>query len=385
MDRELLHINITAFPVGVERIIDPALRGRPVVIAAMNSPRAVALAISREAYLEGVRKGMAVASAKKFCRGLIVIPPNEQLYRRAALSVLDLVAPYSPLVEPWRPGHLHLDLTGTRRLFGSVVDTAAKINREIRDRLCLRNTVGVAQNKLVSRVASRVIRPRGLCEVFAGSEAAFLAPLEVDVLPGIGDKTAARLADFNIALVGELAAVSADHLVMAFGAMGRRLHQYARGIDDSPVRPPERAPLVAEEETLGEDANDDHTVMAVLYLLTERATRRLRAMRCRARSVKLELIYADHVSASREAALREPADLDRPVFAKAGELLEKTWARRVRLRWLGLTLKDLARGPRQLGLFDHDRENERERSLAVALDQVRARFGESALRCGRTL
>jgi DNA polymerase-4 len=385
MDRDLLHINITAFRVGVERVGDPALRGRPVVIAAMNSPRAVALAISREAYLEGVRKGMAVANARKFCRGLIVIPPNEQLYRKAARSVLELVAPYTPLIEPWRPGHLHLDLTGTRRLFGSAVDTAARINREIRDRLCLRNTVGVAQNKLVSRVASRVIRPRGLCEVFAGSEAAFLAPLEVDVLPGVGDKTSAKLADFNIALVGELAAVSADHLAMAFGSMGRRLHQYARGIDDSPVRPPERAPVVAEEETLGEDANDDRAIMAVLYLLTERAGRRLRSMSCCARSMKIEIIYADHVSASREAALPEPADLDHPLFMKARELLERTWSRRVRLRWIGLTLKDLARGPQQLGLFDRDRESERERSLAVALDHVRAKFGESSLRYGRTL
>jgi DNA polymerase-4 len=386
MFRDVLHINVTSFPVGVERVVDSSLRERPVVVSAMNSARAVVLALSREAYLEGVRKGMPALQARKFCRGLVIIPPNQPLYRRASRAVHRLLADYSPLIEPWRMGHLHIDMTGSRRLFGPSVDIGARINREIRERLRLRNTVGVARNKLVSRVASRVIRPRGLCEVFPGSEAEFIAPLEVDMLPGIGTRTEAALSDFNICLVGELAAIPAEHLAMAFGPLGFRLHQYARGIDHSPVRPPELAPAVQEEETLAEDANDDYTVLAALYLLVERAGRRLRKLGRRARTVKLELTYSDYVTVKSRAKLAEPDDLDGAIFREARILLERTWTRRTRLRYLCLTLTDLVGGARQLKLFeDREQRPERDRNLNAALDKIRERYGRDAVRYGRTL
>jgi DNA polymerase-4 len=203
MDHYVLHINISAFPIGVERAVDARLRARPVVIAGQGSGRGVVLAVSREAYLEGVLKGMPVAQAQKICGGLIIIPPNEPLYRQAAEAVADHLRSYSPLIEQWRAGHMFVDLTGTRRLLGLAVDTAARIQRELRERFSLRNSVGVAGNKLVSRVASRVIRPRGVCDIFPGGEAAFLAPLEIQVLPGLGEKTAIKLADLNISRVGE--------------------------------------------------------------------------------------------------------------------------------------------------------------------------------------
>jgi DNA polymerase IV len=389
MDRDVLHINISAFPIGVERVIDSRLRERPVVIAAANSPRAVALAVSREAYLEGVLKGMAVDKARKFCRGLIVVPPNPLLYRRAETAVEKIVAAYTPLVEPGRPGHLHLDLTGSRRLLGQPLDAAARLSAEIKSRLRLRNTVGLASNKLVARVASRVIRPRGLVDVFPGGEADFLAPLELDVLPGVGDKTAAALADFNLRRVGELAALAPEHLFLAFGRQGLRLHQYALGIDPSPVRPPERAPALREEETLSDDSNDDRVVSATLLHLCERAGRRLRSMAAAARLIRLEIGYADHVSAARQVKLAAPEDQDRRLFAAAQTLLEQAWTRRIRLRYLTLTVKDLHQGPRQLELFsdpdDDAGARRRDQRLTAALDHVRTRFGESAVRWGKAL
>jgi DNA polymerase IV len=383
MDRDVLHINVSAFPIGVERVMNSALRERPVVIAPASSVRAVALAVSREAYLEGVRKGMPVTSAKKFCRGLIVIPPNEPLYRRASAAVLDYLDQYSPLIEPWRAGHLYLDLTGTRRLFGPPVDTGAKIQKELKARFSLRSAVGLASNKLVSRVASRVIRPRGVCDVFPGGEGIFLAPLPVEVLPGLDEKAEATLSDLNLARVGELAALPPEHLVLAFGPFGYRLHRFARGRDDSPVRPAERAPVIREEETLAEDSNDDRVILGVLYLLVERAARRLRQIQRLAGAVRLEITYADHVSVSRQARLAQPGDLDGPLFDAARHLLESAWTRRTRLRYLGLSLKDLVEAPRQLRLFAEDQGQER--ALVSALDQLRRRFGETAVRHGRVV
>jgi len=383
MDRDVLHINVSAFPIGVERVKDSALRERPVVIAPANSPRAVALSVSREAYLEGVRKGMPVAVARKFCRGLIVIPPNEPLYRKAAAALQTYLDQYSPLIEPWRAGHLFLDLTGTRRLFGPAVDTGAKIQKELKARFSLRSAVGLATNKLVSRVASRVIRPRGVCDVFPGGERVFLAPLPVEVLPGIGEAAEVKLSELNIGRVGELAGISPEHLFLAFGSLGYRLHRYALGRDDSPVRPAERALAIREEETLAEDSNDDRVVLGVLYLLVERAGRRLRQVQHRAGMVRLELTYADHVSAWRQVRLTDPTDLDGALFAAAKRLLESVWTRRTRVRYLGLSLKELSPEPRQLRLFPEAAAEVKERGLVAALDQLRSRFGEKAVRYGR--
>lgn len=382
MERNVIHLAIGAFPIGVERVVRPGLRDRPVVLAAPGSPRAVALEVSIEARREGVRRGMTMAQAKKFCPGLIVIEPDEPLYRRASAAVMKLAGNYSPLVEPGGMGRMHLDLTGTRRLFGPAVDTAARLQRELKARLYLRSSVGVAGNKLVSGVASRVIQPRGVCDVFPGGEEPFLSPLEIGVLPGVGDKTADRLRELNVRMVGELQRIPAEHLALAVGALSRRLAQAARGIDESPVRPPERAPSVREEETLADDTNDDGAAQGALFLLVERCCRRLRGGRCRAGLLRLEFTYSDHVSVRAEARLPSPSDLDGPVFEAARRLLEKSWTRRTRLRYLCLTLQDLRRGPAQLGLFGED--DGRERRLRTALDGIRRRFGEGSVRVGRT-
>ncbi|MFO8058035.1 MAG: DNA polymerase IV [bacterium] len=383
MDRNIIHINISAFPVGVERAKAPALRERPVAVAAEGSSRAVVLALSREAYLEGVVKGMSVSRARRVCPGLRVIPPDFSLYQRAARAVFDHVNRYSPEVEPWRPGHLHADLTGTRRLFGRPVDVAARLQAELRDRFSLRNTVGVAGNKLVSRVASRVVRPRGVCDVFAGGEAGFLAPLDVSVLPGVGPKTRQTLADLNINTVGEVAAIPLEQLYLVLGSRASTMHRMARGIDETPVRTPRAAPLVREDETLAEDTNNRDRVLAVLYLLAERAGRRLRHMESRASALEVEILYTDHVRACRQARLSIPTNLDREIFDEAARLLERAWTRRTRLRCIALEAGDLVHGPVQLGLFDQN--HEKDRNLCAALDAVRERFGEKALRTGRTI
>ncbi len=383
MDKNVIHINISAFPVGVQRAVEPGLRDRPVAVAAEGSSRAVILALSREAYLEGVKKGMALSKARRICPRLCVIPPDFALYRRASRAVLDHVGRYSPLVEPWRPGHMHADLTGTRRLFGNAVDAAARIQAELRDKFSLRNTVGVAGNKLVSRVASRVVRPRGVCDVFPGGEADFLAPLDVSVLPGVGPKTRQTLADLNVNAVGDMAALPPDRLYLVLGSRAYRLHRLARGIDDSPVRPPCDTALVREDETLPEDCNDLGRIRAVLCLLAERTGRRLRKMESRARTLQVEIIYADNLSASRQGRLSTPSNLDREIFGDAEQLLHRAWTRRTRLRCIALQATDLVQGPVQAGLFDHD--HQRQRDLCDTLDRIRDRFGEKAVRTAGTI
>jgi DNA polymerase-4 len=414
MDRSVLHVDVPAFPIAVGRVVDPALRGRPVLIAPPGSGRAVVLCVSEEAAGEGVRRGMPVQAALRRCPGATVLAPDEALHRRAAAALLRLLAGYSPLVEPAAHGQAFLDLTGTGRLFGAAQDTAARIRREIDARLRLRATAGVAINKLVSRVAARVVRPDGLYDVFPGSEAAFLAPLPVGLLPAAHGEAAARLFDLNVGRVEELLRFSTEQMRFAFGAGGERLRCQALGIDAAPVRPPESAAAIVEEETLAEDSNDEAALLAALWRLCERAGARLRRLPAQARRLRLSLRYADTVTARRDERLPAPAAADLLLFRAAREALGKARVRRVRVRWFEIACLDLVRGPRQLGLFGPEafaggapaaggggeaapgdgrpwrdalrfaRDGAAE-ALAEAADRIRRRFGARAIVAGRLL
>lgn len=394
----ILHFNLNAFPVSVARVVDSSLREWPVAVAAGVSSRTVTLAVSREAYLDGVVKGMPVGRATKLCPSLKIIPPNPDLNRRASRALYKLVSNYSPLVEPARMGHMYVDLTGTRRLFSAPApDLAARIQREIRERLRLPATVGIAGNKLVSYVASRVIRPRGLFDIFPGGERTFLSPLSVEELPGIGIKTAEKLRDLNVLQVGELASFEMAHLNMAFAApVADRLYRFSRGIDNSPVRPPEKKPTIREEETLAEDSNDDSVLMGALFLLVERAGRRLRESKVMPKTLVMEIRYADYMEVKRQVKIKEPSNMDKKLFDEAAHLFEKIRKRRTRVRYMSVAFTDLVPYSQQLNLFDGSNSDVRayrgsaelaevNTPLQAALDALRAEYGHDVVRYGRTL
>ena len=158
MDREIIYLTVTAFPVAVERVIHPELRGRPVVVAPLGSARSIVTALSSEAWNAGIRKGMALAKAMRYCRSTIVLPPNEPLYLRASRAIFKVLENFSPVLEPSGHGHAYMDITGTGRLFGPPRDTAWKAQKEIRRQLRLDASLGVASNKMVSKIASEVIQ-----------------------------------------------------------------------------------------------------------------------------------------------------------------------------------------------------------------------------------
>jgi DNA polymerase IV len=397
MERAILHLDIPAFPIAVERVVTRRLRERPVAVAPSTSSRAPILSCSLEARQAGVFGGMPVHRALRICHELVILPPNEPLYRRASEAVLKLLSCYSPLLEPAGSGHVFVDMTGTRRLFGPAVDAASRIRREMRDRLRLVPTLGVGANKLVSRVAARIIRPDGLCDVLPGTEAPFLAPLPIDLLPDARGETRERFEDLSIVQVGDLLALSLPQIRIAFGWRGDRLYRQAQGIDDSPVRPPEAAPAVVEEEAL--DSNQEATLARALWRLCERAGARLRRLRAAPRRLRVTVRYADATPEWSEARLPSPTAADLLLFQRAGDLLDRARARRVRVSRVELRCFDLVRGPRQLTLFgpeafgagsfagqeDGARRIGAAETLAEAADRIRNRFGERAIVAGRLL
>ncbi len=387
MKREILYFEVPSFPVAVERLRNGFLRGRPVAVCSAGpGSRALLQAVSPEARREGLYKGMLKQEALRACPGLRLLPPNPESCRRAGRALFGLLAAYTPLVEPIRPGAFFLDLSGTCRLFGPARDLACKVRKEIRGRVGLAPRLGLAANKLLSRIATRVIPASSLCDVFPGGEGPFLEPLDVRVLPAArAPACAERVRELNIEKVSHLLPIRLSALQLAFGRHGPALYRQARGLDGSPVRPPSRQPRITAEETLPEETNEDALLGAVLQGLAEEAGRRLRRMKATAGRLEVEIQYADAVSSRRSCRLQPPICLDASLFQAACRLLESAVRRRVRIRQIAVHCTQIAVQPLQGALFPADAlfsPGWKEEALQHALDEIRGRFGKRAIQTG---
>lgn len=387
MKRSILHIHIPAFAIAVERLDRPELRDRPVAVAWGRTGRTSVLSVSAEARQEGVARGMPLGRARDVCPGLTVLPPNPARTERAGRLLGGVAARYTPLWEPPRPGHVYLDVTGTARLWGRAKDTAERVRREILDRIGLAGTVGVAGNKMVSSIASRIHPVPGIRDVDPGREGVFMAPLRVGVLPGIGPvRRRLLLEELGITRVREVAALEAADLRLLFGRQAWILHQRALGVDPTPVYPPQRRPAVEEGVTLSEEENDDARVLGVLYGLVERGARRLRERDRTPRRGSLLVRYADQREVLRRVTFSGAGAWDADLYVPLERVFRRACTRRVRVRFLRIAFTDLApaRG-RQLSLFAAEPSpGEAQGEVTRALDRIRARHGDGAIQCGRT-
>jgi DNA polymerase-4 len=388
MDRAIIHVNVADFAVAVERAIDRRLTGRPVVIAPEGAARAAVYDMSEEAYRAGVRKGMLLGRAVRLCRDARILPPHPERYEQAMRALLEQALPYSPLIEAGEAdGHLFIDATGTGRLFGPPMDMAWRLRRQVRLHLGLAPVWSVAANKLVAKVATRLVKPDGEYIVAAGEEEPFLAPLPLALIPGIEREDLLRLREFNLTRAGEVAPLRLEELRVRFGSRAMLLYEAVRGIDPSPVLAVgERPPKVAAGHVFGTDTNDAAALRAALYRLVEQAGAELRRRRRAAQRIAVLLDYSDGARRARQAAARPATANDITLFEAACRALELAWVRRVRVRRLRLVCDRLAFPPAQLELFPAERRRlDRRGRLIGAVDAVRRRFGADALQVGRTL
>jgi DNA polymerase-4 len=379
MEREIIYVDIAAFAVAVERVVHPDLRGRPVVVAPVGPSRSVVTALSPEAWQAGVRKGMVLAKAVRYCRGAIVLPPNEPLYARASRAIFKILQEFSPVLEPSGYGHAYMDITGTERLFGPPRDTAWRAQREIRQRLHLDACLGVASNKMVSKIASEVTKPVGLQDVPHGNEPSFLSPLSVRLLPGVSPRTQEQLGELNIRIIRDITLMKLEHLTLAFGRLGFVLYQRALGIDNTPVYPERAVPAVDQEKVLSEDSNDYGLLKGVVFELCERAGEQLRAEKQRTGRMELRIRYSDYREDGGKEKLAPAVQSTAALYARAGTLLDRILTRRTRVRSIYLRLAELSHGSVQLELFAEPKP-EKQARLESALDILRRRYGVTILR-----
>ncbi|MDZ7833389.1 MAG: hypothetical protein U5L07_16720 [Desulfobacterales bacterium] len=374
--------------MAVERLVDGGLKDRPVVIAPEGAARAVVHDMSEESYQAGIRKGMPLKRARRICRDARILPPHPDRYERAMRELFREVLPYSPLIEPGEiDGHLFIDVTGTSRLLGPSVDVAWRMYRGIRDRLGLSPIWSVAPNKLISKVATRLVKPIGEYIVGEGEERALLSPLPLSLIPGIESADLFRLKEFNLFHVKQVADLAKDQLAVPFGKRADFIYESVRGIDPSPVLPAGREPpKIKASHEFGNDTNDVATVERAVYLLAETIGARLRKRRKAARSLVITIDYADGLRCFRQLAVTPPSANDITLFETAQSLLYKAWIRRVRLRHVRLTCPKPVHPQAQMDLFSEAPAVKEKREAVIgAMDDIRERFGKEAINIGRML
>ena len=375
MPRTILFVDPPAFCTTVESLVAPDLRTRPIAVAPPGAERAVVLALSTEARLAGIAKGMVVRQALKQCPDLVIIPPNPRLYARASRALHEILRSYAPVIEPHGYGHAFLDLTGTGRLFGPPEDVAMRVRREVRERLRFPLSVGVAANKLVSQAAVRADRwseestEEDALVVPFGIEARFLAPKPLIVMPDLHPRIRSRLDDYQLDLIGEVAAIPESALCTVFGNAGSTLRARALGIDPRPVLPPERLAELTASHILATDTNDLDVLHPLLRMLTERLGRRLRRGNLVARRLRLEIGYADHTESARTVPL-SPSPLDADLWDAARRAFSLTNAKRIAVRGVTLKMERVEEMSRQLELFDDGRAVGRSGGRVVVLYAV---------------
>jgi DNA polymerase-4 len=371
----ILHADLDAFYASVEQRDDPRLRGRPVIVGA-----GVVLAASYEAKAFGVRTAMGGAQARRLCPQAIVVKPRISAYSEASKAVFEVFEDTTPLVEGLSIDEAFLDVRGLRRISGSPTEIAVRLRRDVRERVGLPITVGVARTKFLAKVASGVAKPDGLLVVPAGGELAFLHPLPVERLWGVGAVTAAKLRSRGIKTVGQVAAVAEAALVAMLGrASGRHLHALAHNRDPRPVRVGRRRGSIGSQRAFGRSPRSPDDVDAILVGLVDRVTRRMRAAGRVGRTVVLRLRFSDFSRATRSHTLPHATAETQTILATVRGLLTMAMPmiERQGITLVGMAVANLDDdGAIQLPLpFDRWSGG----ALDAALDEVRSRFGSGAV------
>jgi DNA polymerase IV len=374
--RTILHFDLDAFFCAVEELLDPTLTGTMFAVGGRVNERGVLATASYAARKLGLHSAMPTAQALRLCPSLRLLPPRHGVYSDYSHRVMDLVLAETPLFEQISIDEAFLDFTGDGRAGGEI---AAELQARIRSEIGLPCSFGVAANKLVAKIATNVGKPNGLVVVLPGEEAAFLAPLPMTMLWGVGPKTRERLAELGLRTIGDIAAHPEADLARRFGEAGRALALRARGQDDRPVETSRITKSISQETTFARDVRDGATLRQTVLEFSESVAASLRQEGLVARTVKIKVRWPPFETITRQATLAHPTDLEADIFQPAWELFQKVWREGKPVRLLGVGVSGLAPAARQLSLFG-DPPQERAAKLAETVDKIRAKYGWEAVK-----
>lgn len=373
--RAILHLDMDAFYASVEQRDDPALRDRPVIVGG-HPKRGVVLAASYQVRPSGVRSAMPMARALRLAPDAVVVPPRFSAYAEASEQVFAIFERYTPLVEPLSLDEAFLDVSQSLNLFGLPGAIAARIRAEVAEEVGLPCSAGIAAVKFVAKVASDLAKPNGQREVPARETRAFLCPLPIARLWGVGPKLEATLLALGLRTVGDVAAADPSLLAEQLGDTGRHLAALARGEDDRAVVPDRQAKSIGAEDTFAEDTESPDVLQRALHSHALRVARRLRRASLKARTVQLKVKLADFTLLTRQRTLEAPTDDGQRLYREAADLLAKLSLPRA-VRLTGVSAQELVGTHSQLGLFVE--KQARSDRLNAALDAIAERYGQGAV------
>ncbi len=374
--RTILHGDLDAFFAAVEQRDRPELRGKPVIVGGGGPrDRGVVSTASYEARVFGVHSAMPLRTAGALCPQGVFLPVDGAKYQAVSREVMVVLRRFTPLVEPVSIDEAFLDVSASQRMFGDGAEIGRLIKDDVRSSVDLTISVGVATSKLVAKVASDLRKPDGLVVVPPGDEAAFLAPLPITRLWGVGAKSAEALRMYGVRTIGDLAALPDDLLARRFGKNGPMLGERARGVDADPVGDRDAAKSIGHEHTFDVDTSDRDQIERTLLAMSEGVAGRLRDSGVRASTITVKIRDTTFRTITRQRTLPDSTDLTEPIFRTA-LALARPEVRGVRIRLLGVTASGFGQRE-QLGLFDPD--DPRRRRVVEAEDAVRHRYGERAI------
>jgi DNA polymerase-4 len=380
MDRIILHIDMDAFFISVEQRDDTSLRGKPAAVCGSLS-RSVVTSATYEARHYGIRAGMSTQEAKRRCPQLILVEGNHPKYTETAARIFSILKKFTPLVEVASIDEAYLDITQSLLLFQSPLHIATSIKNQIREHEQLTCSIGIAPNKLLGKLGSRLKKPDGLVVIPEENVEEVLKDLPVSKLYGIGPKLAEALNSLGIFTCGQLGKFPVSVLSKRFGVIGERLHEMGLGLDDNPVVPfdeEEDAKSISHSVTLEEDTSDMNILRKVLLQLSEKVSKRMRREGFYGRRIAITVRYSDFFTFSKQKTLSKWMNSGNEIFKLASEIFESIpHPKPIRLLGVGISL--LKKEWCQLDLFER---TDRKDNLLKAMDRVNERFGDWTLTWG---
>ena len=377
------HVDMDAFFVSVEELFDPSLKGKPVVVGGRPNERGVVSAASYTARRFGVHSAMPLRTAYKLCPQAIFVDGHPERYRECSHQVYDVLHSFSPLVEMASIDEAYLDMTGTGRLYGPPLRAAHLLHERMKHATRLNCSVGIAASRLVAKISSDQAKPNGVLWVIPGQEPAFLSPLDVRKVPGVGKVTERNLHALGIRKVGDLARLDEAFLEERFGKWGMALAGKSRGMDaggwfDTEIGEDAGPKSISHEHTFGEDTADLAQLESTLAHLCEMVGRRLREHKLAARTIQLKLRYSDFSTITRAHSVARATQVDTELYSEIRELFRNNWKKGAPVRLLGVHVSTWDEGDGQMDLLGDGRHEKWQQALAAA-DRLRDKFGESAV------
>jgi len=386
--RKVIHLDLDAFFCSVEELRHPELRGKPFAVGGRPETRGVVASCSYAARMCGVHSAMPSGRALRLCPDLILISGEHGHYSEYSKKVMAILGRYSGLIEQVSIDEAFLDVSDLPK---PGVEIAQELQKVIRRELDLPCSLGIASNKLVAKIATDagkaghrgVTPPCAILEVPAGNEAAFLAPMKVQALWGVGPKTAERLNRLGIHTIGDLANEPEQNLSKLFGKYGQDLARRARGIDNSPLEPEHDVKSISQEITFDRDIADAAKLTQVLRNQAEKVAFQLRTHNLTATTVRIKVRWPDFSTHTRQLSLPQPTNHDTVIATGALDLFASVWDGKRKVRLIGVGVSGLQSGIWQPSLWDTP--NDRERRLLAALDELKDRFGRKIVQRGEAL